>query len=43
MEIRPTHGVPKKIVDANIHYKDTVVQVITPDGKSELIEVIVGV
>ena len=43
MEIRPTHGVPKKIVDANIHYKDTVVQVITPDGKSELFEVIVGV
>ena len=44
MEILSAYGVPKKIVDAiNILYKDTVAQVITPDGEIDFFEIVAGV
>ena len=43
MEILPVYGVPKKIVDAiSILYKDTVAQVITPDGETDFFEIAAG-
>ena len=37
MEILSAYGVPKKIIDAvSIFYKDTVAQVIAPDGETIL-------
>ena len=43
MEILPAHGVPKKIVDPiSIHYKDTVAQVTTLDGKIDFFEITAG-
>ena len=44
MGILSAYGAPEKIVDAvNMLYKDTVSQVITPDGKAGLFEIIAGV
>ena len=43
MEILPAYGVPKKIVDPiSIHYKDTVAQVTTLDGKIDFFEITAG-
>ena len=44
MEILSDYGVPKKKVDATkMLFKDTLLQVITPDGETDLFEVIAGV
>ena len=44
MEIRSAYGVLKKIVDAvSIFYKDTVAQVITPDGETILWDKTAGI
>ena len=44
MVILSAYGMPKKIVDAiNILHKNTVAQVITPDGETDLFEVTAGV
>ena len=44
MEILTSYGVPTKIVEAiNILYKDTVAQVLTPDGGTEFFDVVAGV
>ena len=44
MEILSAYGVPTKIVEAiNILYKDTVAQVLTPDGDTEFFDVVAGV
>ena len=44
MEILTSYGVPTKIVEAiNILYKDTVTQVLTPDGGTEFFDVVAGV
>ena len=44
MGILSAYGVPEKIVDAvNMLYKDTVSQVITPDGEAGLFVIIAGV
>ena len=44
MEILSAYGVPKKIVDAtSMFYKETVVQVITPDGETDLFGITAGV
>ena len=44
MEILSVYGVPKNIVDAiSILYKDTVAQVITPDGEIDFFEIAAGV
>ena len=43
MEILSAYGVPTKIVEAiNILYKDTVAQVLTPDGDTEFFDVVAG-
>ena len=44
MEILSAYGVPKKIVDAiSVLYKDTVVQVITPDREKDFFDITAGV
>ena len=44
MKILSAYGVPTKTVDTvNILYKDTVPQVITPDGETDLFEVLAGI
>ena len=44
MEVLSAYGIPKKIADAiNILQKNNVAQVITPDGETDLFEVIGGV
>ena len=44
MEILRAYGIPNKIVDAiSILYKDTMAQVLTPDGDTEFFEILAGV
>ena len=44
MEILRAYGIPNKIVDAiSILYKDTMAQVLTPDGDTEFFENLAGV
>ena len=44
MEILLAYGVPKKLVDAiHILYKDTMTQVITPDGETDFFQITAGV
>ena len=44
MEILRAYGIPSKIVDAiSILYKDTIAQVLTPDGDTEFFEILAGV
>ena len=43
MEILSAYGKPKKIDAISILYKDTVAQVITPDGETDFFQITVGV
>ena len=44
VEILKAYGIPTKLVEAiNILYKDTVAQVLTPDGETDFFDVIAGV
>ena len=44
MEILRAYGIPAKIVDAiSILYKDTIAQVLTPDGDTEFFKILAGV
>lgn len=44
MEILIAYGIPAKMVEAiNILYKDTVAQVLTPDGDTDFFKVVAGV